>query len=66
VPVSDEALDYVAKTMVTKTTSKKIDDDMKPGRGRSDVIRDAIEFFFEYRDRILRSPSPKYRSKKRS
>lgn len=50
----------MAKTNVTKKVSDKIDADMRPGRGRSDVIRDALEFYFEYRGRIITDRPARY------
>lgn len=64
-PVSDEPLDHVAKTMVTKTTWAKIIGDTKPGRKAADVLRDAVEFYFEYRGKILSAPKAQYRLKGR-
>lgn len=62
--VSDEGLDYVAKTNVTKKVSEQIDGDTRAGRGRSDVIRDALDFYFEYRNRIIAERSVGYGKKK--
>lgn len=62
-PVSDEPLDHVAKTMVTKSVANKITKDTRPGRKQADVLRDAIDFYFEYRDRIIGGSPPRYRSR---
>lgn len=58
-----EPLDTPLKAMITESMSKRIDKDTKPGRNRSDVARDALEFYFEFRGKIMSGDAPKYRSK---